>query len=807
MSPHFDEIPVTNPRLPVLPEEFEPIIVPGNEVDNLQLLQSNLGNPIPLAYGRHLVRGNIILQHKQSQTNTRIFIALGDGEWDGVEVLFINGKVTPLSSTAHFHPGIDGETGTETTPNNGNQKICSLWPATFADKFTFSNTAYLALSLGLDVEAVGPGFDVVSIYRTRKVRIFDSAGAITSFVYTTNPAWICLDVIIEHEVRKRALVGSALTAAQKARIDFQSFIDWAADCDVDIGGGKKRFEANVAITRQTDLKRSVELLLIIGRAYLITTNGKLTAAMDKSRSSVATITRDEILEGGLSFGRKSTRNLANRVKIQYRNLVSGDGVGTFSTVGTTLIGVGAKFLEMYKPGEPIQARSGAQEGEVQVVDTVTSDTAGTLKAAFSSDQTTQSHGNPALDFQISIREAWDETNITETDKEIPIDFDLGNVDAGQAERTANYLLSRTQLLRRAAFIVPPGQVSAGDGSLEWTPGEVITGPKDVEADTTETELWEILEAEDLPGGERQVGVQIFDSTIFSDTESDQQAQTQTVENDGTPQPITDHAQYQPKTNPLTATDVGSDTTIAIANYTMQIGSDDVDYDSIASLTGKPFDTVQYIYVDDLAREGGTIAHFASTTRLDIHNDPARMFVGTIRTPKDGGGQTSGVGDGGSGGASLFASLFTMRPQENTAGTGNAYLNPNDAQDGLTATFADYTDSDSINTPGEHEWQGFQTVSLGVGRHEITLKVDWETIVTGGGIVISRIRYSTDGGATFTAWLSKSITTARNTDSISLGAIDPALVVVEGRTDWVTVASTTVQQKVYDIWLEQVNVGA
>jgi hypothetical protein len=526
------------PRFPILPDDAWPIIVPGNEVDNLALLQSNLGHPIPLAYGRHLVRGNIIFQHKQSETNTRIFIALGDGEWDGIEVLFINGKVTPLSSLSHFHPGIDGETGTETTPNNGNQKICSLWPATFTDKFTFSNTAYLGLSLGVDVEAVGPGFDILGIYRTRKVRIFDSAGAITSFVYSTNPAWICLDIIIEHEIRRRALVGSALTAAQKERIDFQSFIDWAADCDVDIGGGKKRFEANIAITRQTDLKRAVELLLITGRAYIITTNGKLTAAMDKSRSSVATITRDEILEGGLSFGRKSTRNLANRVKIQYRNLVSGDGVGTFSTVGTTLTGSSTKFLEMYKPGEPIQARSGAQDGEVQVVDTITSDTAGTLKAAFSSDQTTQSHGNPALDFQISIRESFDETNISETGKEIPIDLDLGNVDAGQAERTANYLLARTQLLRQAAFIVPPGQVAAGDGPIEWTPGEVITGPKDVEADTTETELWEILEAEDLPNGERQVGVQIFDATIFSDAESDQQAQTQTVENDGT-DPVTD----------------------------------------------------------------------------------------------------------------------------------------------------------------------------------------------------------------------------------------------------------------------------
>ena len=42
-------------------------------------------------YGRALVGGNVILQHKNDDKSVSLFIALGDGEWDGPEVVWVAG--------------------------------------------------------------------------------------------------------------------------------------------------------------------------------------------------------------------------------------------------------------------------------------------------------------------------------------------------------------------------------------------------------------------------------------------------------------------------------------------------------------------------------------------------------------------------------------------------------------------------------------------------------------------------------------------------------------------------------------------
>src|SRR3990170_6912301 len=87
---------------------------PG-QTQQLELVQAQLGGPVVTAYGRHIVGGNVIFQQEQTDKSRKIAIALGEGEWDAVEALYINGvpHLYPENTLYHFNPGLDGALGVE----------------------------------------------------------------------------------------------------------------------------------------------------------------------------------------------------------------------------------------------------------------------------------------------------------------------------------------------------------------------------------------------------------------------------------------------------------------------------------------------------------------------------------------------------------------------------------------------------------------------------------------------------------------------------------------------------------------------
>jgi len=295
-----------------------------SDVAALQLLESRMGKPITLAYGRHMVAGTPAFQHKQADGSTVLFVALGDGEWDGAEVAWVNGKVINIADTSlyHFHPGIDGEVGTESNPAVRNQKICSFFPAGFTQT-TFSRTCYSAFKLAPDPTAPGPEFDVRGIFKTRRVRIFDAAGNQTGYAYSANPAWELLDAYIALYLKPRALVNAPLTTAEKARIDFAMFKTSADDCDVDIGGGVKRFEGHVAFIEKTNLATIFDTLNTVCRGYIMEVGGKLGLYVDKPRASIFTITTDMIRDSSFEIPAKDLRQITNQITLKIRDTESG----------------------------------------------------------------------------------------------------------------------------------------------------------------------------------------------------------------------------------------------------------------------------------------------------------------------------------------------------------------------------------------------------------------------------------------------------------------------------------------------------
>lgn len=428
---------------------------PPRQTEKIELLQAALGAAVPLAYGRHVVGGNVIFEQENADETVTLLIALGEGEWDALETLFINGVSQTLPDTAriHFHPGIDGELGVESDPAIRNAKICSFYPATFSPQLTFSGFAYLALKLTRDPRAPGPEFDIRGVYKTMRVRQFDASGNQTAYSYSTNPAWCLLDLLIRRVIKPHGKVNEALIAAEKDRIDFQSFLDAATACDFDVGGGQKRFEANVAFIEQTDLLRALEQLLLLCRGYLLERAGKFALFIDQARASQLTADRDFDVAGSLAFPRKDLRSLANKITLRFRDLGSGAG-------------------------------------------------------------------DPAKDFQTVTREFSDEDHQDQVGRIIPVEIDLGNQIPGRAFRLGSYFRDRTLKLRRQArFTLLPGKAQAAQNPLDLLPGDVITGPDDVDGFTTR--LWEILEITDEPDGSRSLGCQEYDASIFSDARDTQ----------------------------------------------------------------------------------------------------------------------------------------------------------------------------------------------------------------------------------------------------------------------------------------------
>ena len=78
---------------------------------NTDILRASLGKPIVLAYGRHVVGGNVILKDETDANQTIVFLALGEGEWDALEELWVNGAPWDITSPENiqFHKGRTGE--------------------------------------------------------------------------------------------------------------------------------------------------------------------------------------------------------------------------------------------------------------------------------------------------------------------------------------------------------------------------------------------------------------------------------------------------------------------------------------------------------------------------------------------------------------------------------------------------------------------------------------------------------------------------------------------------------------------------
>lgn len=486
---------------------------PAKQTEKIELLTSALDRPIVLAYGRHIVGGNVIYQNENADGTVTLFIALGEGEWDSIERVWVNGLEINLADTTlvHFHPGLEGELGIENSPVTRNQKVCSFFPSDFAPPLTFSRTAYLALKLKREPTQPGPDFHVLGIYRTLRVRDFDHTG-FAGYTFSANPARLAMDILLRRFLLPHGTVNQVVPSAALARLDLPAWNDWKNFCDTE------GFQAHLAFVDSTDLLRALEWVLLQGRGYLLERNGKLAPFADQARSSRLTVGIDNLAANSLQLLRRNLRDSPNRFLFRFRHLDSGTGPGTLTSLGVTLTGLNTQFTKFFKPGQSIVLLDGPQAGQGRVVDEVTSDTALKLKTAFSVDQSAGRHyANPSLDFMPQVKEAADEERQDEVGRVLKVEVDLGNSTPERAERLAEHLKRRTlDLERQLRCRLLPDLA----GGVDLVPGDLITAPDAL--DYSSSRIWEIMELSDEPDGSREIFALEYDQAVFVDEAGPQQ---------------------------------------------------------------------------------------------------------------------------------------------------------------------------------------------------------------------------------------------------------------------------------------------
>lgn len=374
----------------------------GNDSKQMEVFRAALGLPLPLCYGKLRAVGNLLLLYQKADKTRIAFYGLGEGEWDGIDRLWVNRKLVDHTDTTkyHFHPGLDGilagidtpgnsgavrasnvvtiktlvahgflagasvliagvtdgsfngtfpvatvpdsthltyaqvagdatsgngtVSGNGLTPssNGGDQRVDNFYTdlPPWVLRVTFSRKAYLAVKVAEDVGAPTSDLEVLADYRTTKVRIFNGSGTETSYAYTTNPAWQILDILLRTKIKREALIDAALTTEEKTRINFQSFVDAAADYDYDIGGGVKRVEVNVAFPREVSLTAALEQMLLMSRSYLLESAGQIQLKMDKARASTFILTSDHYVPGSLKIDEDYIDSEPNRYVYQFNDL-------------------------------------------------------------------------------------------------------------------------------------------------------------------------------------------------------------------------------------------------------------------------------------------------------------------------------------------------------------------------------------------------------------------------------------------------------------------------------------------------------
>jgi hypothetical protein len=434
------------------------ILLGGSQAAAFDLQTSFLGMPKTLAYGLVRGAGNLVFQQQLSDNSTIAFYLLGEGPWDSLLRIWLDGVEGPpiFPGGVDFHNGYDGEIGfgmgavSTGSDQHVDQYFSDVVPLT---PTTWSRYAYLALRYPPNPLAPDANLTVLADYQAMRCRIFDASGNQTAFQWTQNPAWWICDFLIRKFILREAKAGQPLTAAELNRFDWVAWNDAAAYCDYVIGSGVPRFSDGGLVFLESGMtaQSALEQMLLACQGYILERNGKLTLYIDQPRSSVYLATADSLVPGSFSPYKKNLQQAQNRITATWRE----ESLASGSTDDGTRMSISTSQFDH----EANQAASGGRGPGLAVMSLV---------------------------------------------NELQLDFGINTAE--RVSRLCNFLL-----LRQLGLDVDPNylynapyncDLILNEDSLAVEPGDVITIDGSISEEFAGREM-EVLEIEERPDGNRK----------------------------------------------------------------------------------------------------------------------------------------------------------------------------------------------------------------------------------------------------------------------------------------------------------------
>lgn len=236
---------------------------PPGDPATLQEMQVDEGATLALAYGQHVVAGNLV-EYAYSAgppPSLKFIIALGEGPWSGVVEAYYAGEQLTASASSttpgyKFHPG---------SLSSGTSDANQGTPMFFPSSPTYSGTAYVEVLLNSSQSVEERPDKLKGIFQCLKVADYNSSGTETdSGSYSTNPARVAADLL-----KRTGLI---------SRVDWPSWVAWRDYCDTLItwgGSNIKRFECHAVFTAGVDLVTALSVVCQTGCTYWQDTGQKI----------------------------------------------------------------------------------------------------------------------------------------------------------------------------------------------------------------------------------------------------------------------------------------------------------------------------------------------------------------------------------------------------------------------------------------------------------------------------------------------------------------------------------------------------
>lgn len=184
---------------------------------------------LEVAFGRHSVAGDLCWSYATGAGPTLRnfgYIALGEGEWDGIESgYYLGGELA--ATEYNFHTG-----ALATAMETGNQIVDPWFPLDVPHSRTAAISFRTPEGVGeADTEA-NPPTRFKGIFRTKKVGNYNNLGASTDFSYSPNPARVLAEGLLgSARIPNLPSIYTNFIDYWKNRIDWGAWTEWRDYCN------------------------------------------------------------------------------------------------------------------------------------------------------------------------------------------------------------------------------------------------------------------------------------------------------------------------------------------------------------------------------------------------------------------------------------------------------------------------------------------------------------------------------------------------------------------------------------------------